>query len=118
MIEENTYRDYWTNVESIGADAVQEAMQHSGDANEALEMVREHIDQSVDGSYWVIYTHAAAKGLIHSDNESAFFDHGMDASGWEDYGTVVTQLMYFALHQDVWDRMPNDWEEQIEAHFE
>ena len=118
MSEENTYRDYWMHVESIGADAIQEAMQHSSDVNEALEMVRELIDQSVDGDRWVNYPHVAAKGLVHSNNRDAFFDQGMDTSGWEDYGTVMTQLMYFALNQDVWDRMPDDWEEQIEAHFE
>ena len=115
---EDTYRDYWSAVESIGADAIQEAIDYSGDADEAIETVNEQISQSVDGNYWVIYTHAAAKGLIHSDNESAFWEEGMDSSGWDDYGTAMTQMMYAALQRDVWDRMPDGWEAAIEEHFD
>ncbi len=116
--EQDTYREYWENVERIGADAIQEAIEFSDDAQDAIDAVTQQIDESVDGSYWVIYTHAAAKGLIHSDNEDAIFDEGIGMEGVDSYSDAMTKMMYFALNRDVWDRMPSDWEEQIEAHFE
>ena len=117
-MSENTYHDYWSNVEAIGLDAIQEAKDYSDDADEATETVREQITQTVDGNYWVIYTHAALQGLVHSNNESAFFDHGMDASGWDSFSDVVTQLAYFALEADVWDRMEDNWELRLQEYFD
>ena len=118
MADGTTYRDYWTNVEGIGVDAIAEAIKYSDDADEAIEAVAENVDSAIDSNWWVIYTHAAAAGLIHSDNESAFWDSGMDSGSWDAYGTAMTQMMYFALRQDVADRMPDDWVDGIEEHFE
>jgi len=115
---ENTYHEYWSNVEAIGVDAIDEAKRYQDHFSAAEEAVDNQIHEACDGSYWVIYTHAATKALVHSDNESAFFDAGMDASGWDCLSDVVTQLAYFALEQDVWDRMEDNWEDDLTAYFD
>ncbi len=120
MPEENTFKDYWTQVESIGQEAVAQALEepHS-DADEAREHVYEFINQSVDGSYWVIYYHAAAKTLEYTDNDDAFFESGVGGQeSWQSYGDVLTALAYWALQQDVMDRLPNDLDDQLERAFE
>ena len=119
MPEENTYRDYWTQVDNIGAEAVAEAIENSNDAQEAEDAVYEFIDQSVDGSYWVIYYHAAAKTLDYTENGDAFFEAGVGGQeSWESYGDVLTALAYWALRADVMDRLPDDWQEKLEEAFE
>lgn len=118
MPEENTYKDYWTQVENIGHEAIFQAIENSNDAQEAEDAVYEFIEQSVDGSYWVIYYHAAAKTLEYSDNENAYFEeHDGGQESWQSYGDVLTALAYWALRADVMDRLPEDWQENIEQSF-
>lgn len=112
MSEELTYRDYWNNVDGIVEDAL-EIGKESGDEDD----VYQSIEESVDGNYWVIYTHAAAQGLIFSDNEDALFDV-TDLGDVDGYSDVMTKLMYWALRQDVMDRLPSDWQEQIQEEDE
>ena len=114
---EDTYHDYWSNVEHICNLALEAAKGRAQDADEAQEIVRDYITQSVDGDRWVIYTPAASRGLIYSDNRDEFFINSHDSSGWDSYSDALCQMMFCALEADVWERMPDDWQEQIEEHF-
>lgn len=88
------YSCYWSYVDDVATEAIES--RHGGDPDR-------FIDETADGTSWVIYTHAAAQTLLHSQNESAAFDSlGSDAlSGCESYGEVVSRLAYFAIRADI-----------------
>lgn len=113
-----TYHNYWETVESIGREAIEEAKNFASDFENAREMVDTNIHESCDGCAWVIYTAGAIQTLIHSDNEDAIFEVGADTSAWESFSMAVTQMAYWALQADVMERMPDEWEEALETHFE
>ena len=88
----DTQQEYFASVQSI--------------ANEAAELPEDErhdfVRESIDGNYWVIYTHAARKVLEYSDNDCAIFEE-MGPQQWEDWGTAFSQAAYFAMCQDVYD---------------
>jgi len=62
------------------------------------------VNESVDGSYWIIYPHAQLKVLQYTDNKDAINDvYGDTLEGSAD--TIITQMAYFAMVQDVMDRL-------------
>ena len=54
-------QEYWKAVE-IMAECVKDSVREGNDMSDALHA-------EVDGSWWVIYTHAALAALNHSRNE-------------------------------------------------
>ncbi len=91
----NEQAEYWASVESIAKEAKE--------AEKRGEDPHDFIHESVDGSHYVIYTHANLTCLQASRNESAAFDaEGSGAlDGCDSYGTVMARLAYWALRQDV-----------------
>jgi len=59
------------------------------------------IDQAVDGSYWVIYTHANKQVLFLSDNADAYFDMGFGEPAGDEEGINWAKLAFFAMKADV-----------------
>ena len=96
---DESQRAYFATVEAIVEEA-REAEEEGGD-------VEEFIHESVDGSEWIIYTHKAMKVLQYSDNDNALFDEvGVEGlKGVRSFSDVVTRLAYFAMVQDVYDRL-------------
>jgi hypothetical protein len=63
--------DYYKSVRSYASGILQDlATEGRYDA----EQLGERIDQTVDGSYWVIYTHAALRCILVSSNDGAWED--------------------------------------------
>ncbi len=61
---------------------------------------QQRIDETLDSSYWVIYTHANKQVVFVSDNADAYFDEGfgpMDASEGIDWAALAV----CALRADV-----------------
>ena len=95
--DEYTYREYWVSVEHIAEEAKDNAEEYGSD-------VYDNVNESVDGSYWIIYTHAQLKVLQYTDNKDAINDvYGDTLEGSAD--TIITQIAYFAMVQDVMDRL-------------
>ena len=63
--------------------------------------------EECDGSYWVIYTHAATAALQHSENESAGFEEmGSEVlDGCDSYAKVMRRLAFHALRADISNRV-------------
>lgn len=104
---QDTESDYFDAVQSI-ADEATEAAREDYEANESEDSAREAADtlihESVGGSYWVIYYHAARKALIYSDNEDAGFNEGVfDPGSFDNMGALRTAAAYYAMCADVRD---------------
>lgn len=93
----DTSREYWATVNSIAA----EAMEQPEDGR------YDFIHESVDGSYWVIYTHAARKALEFSPNERALFDNEGDQTV-SDFTTLFTRGAFYAMCADVNEAIVNE----------
>lgn len=111
----NTEWSYRKVVVAIAEEAFAEAVDGlgAGDDDTLRESASEHADQSVDGNYWVIYTHAARKTLLFSDNEDAYFDdfgYDLDTTA----GIPYSKLAYFAMRADVEEKLSALIDEQIE----
>ncbi len=63
--------EYYQGVRSIAQDLIERAK--SGDLNE--DDLNDAISQDVDGSYWVIYTHANFQVLLCSDHHDAYTEN-------------------------------------------
>ena len=104
----DSYKDYWSCVESTVKDVLEGARMGS----DKLDLVHEE----ADGSYWVIYTHAAALVMRYSDNSDAYWDvtgeSSIDCEGWSE---LVSKLAYYAFSQDVIDKLVDVEEEQERA---
>lgn len=90
--------DYRGDVDGICKDVIDEIKAKNIEDRGALI---EYIEESIDGCSRVIYTQEAQAGLLASHNDSAAIDEGMvDPSRWKS-GVDWSQLMYWALRQDV-----------------
>lgn len=97
MADKDTYREYWNDVDTIAEEAKENAEEYGSD-------VYDNVHESVDGSYWIIYTHAQLKVLQYTDNKDAINDvYGDTLEGSAD--TIIMQIAYFAMVQDVMDRL-------------
>jgi hypothetical protein len=116
-------QDYWDAVRSIATEAEENVK--SGEIEDE-DGLTEWLEQSVDGSSWVIYTRKNFQVLLYSDNESAFVDD-FGADGLVKDGDVNwAGLAYMAMLADVrsiltdWDDMekpvdPDEEDEEDEA---
>lgn len=92
-------RDYHESMRSFAREILQDAVDSNyEDYDEAEEYIQEQIDETADGTSWVIYTGHAIDVLVVSDNWLAIDDIGIDAN---ELTTVLTQAAYFAIRQDI-----------------
>lgn len=120
MSEKDTSQNYWASVVSIAQDALDECeVKTQEDYETHRDNVTEHIDESVDSSYWVTYYHAAFKTMEFTENDNAYIeDFGGDLSGCNSFNDVVTKFAYSALQRDVCDRLAQLVEELPETEEE
>lgn len=108
MDNDTTYTDYRAAVESLYYDWCERVAETEGEAPHYA------LHEIVDGSCWVIYTHAARKVIEHSDNDCAYFDE-MGAVEVSDWSTLLTTAAYFALMADIREKGdPTDLDEFCE----
>ena len=103
--QKDSYKEYWETVDAIAQEIFE------GDRSE------EAIHERVDGNYWVIYTHAAHKVWEYSNNEDAVFDLG-SLGDVESSGDVLTVMAYYAMYEDVRERLEELKDEEDAAEDE
>ena len=95
--DKDTYKSYWTSVDSAAVSAI-EAVDNGQEEGDAVW-------EAADGSYWTIYTHAAALTMQYSDNTDAYWDlTGEDSVPGEHWSAVVSMLAAYAHTADVHGR--------------
>ena len=89
-------------------------------AREALRREKEGEDlfdaihEEADGSAWVIYTYRARLALQYSKNEDAIFEHGEGIRDVDSMANVYTVAAFFALRQDIAEKVEELREEEPE----
>jgi len=109
-MNEHTYSDYWSAVSGFALDAIEAALDRDDEC--FYEFIDDWLHELVDGSYWVIYTHAATKVMQYTDNANAYWDvigENVSAGSWSD---LVSKLAYFAHEQDIRDKIKIQLEEE------
>ena len=75
-------------------DIVEEALSEHPDDDEKRD---EYIDESVDGSGWVIYTYHAQIAIAISDNSDAYIEYGIEPTDSE---TPWSTVAFCAMQAD------------------
>jgi hypothetical protein len=104
--------EYWQTVEAIAKEAFEE---HKDDESAADEFVHE----SVDGNYWVIYTHANYKVMQYTDNDDAYAEYGDLHKGG--FGAMLTSVAFCAMKADVMNKyreLVDDYEPEDDEELE
>lgn len=91
--------EYYSRVRDMVEEAKDEIKAGNIHSREELD---EYVEQSIDGSYWVIYTHANRQVIFVTDNPDAYID---------DFGEPPIEggdidwaaLAYAAMRRDVYD---------------
>lgn len=94
--------DYYGSVCDIAEDIISRCK--SGEIADR-DALAEDIHQTVDGSYWVIYTHANFQCLMASDNDSAYVDDLGTDGLVDDTGINWPAMAFKALEQDVYQQL-------------
>ncbi|HYF57059.1 MAG TPA: hypothetical protein VEA41_22605 [Salinarimonas sp.] len=95
MSDDTSYRAYRETVEALASE-VRDRVRSGDDMWDSIFEV-------TDGNWWTIYTHAAARALVHSDNEDAYFDQMGGSIEANSYDEIVCKLAAYALMQDVYE---------------
>lgn len=103
-MSEDTERDYWASVESAADDAAESVREHGQDLSDALW-------EAADGSYWVIYYHAAALTCRYSPNDDALFDE-CGAQEFDGHGDAVTRMAAWAYSADVRENYSSRYDDE------
>ena len=91
--------EYYQGVRSI-AEALAQRVKDKDFGSASQDEWQDAIDQAVDGSYWVIYTHANFQVLMCSDNHDAYSeDFGEPPVSGNDINWAA--LAYAAMKRDV-----------------
>lgn len=93
--------EYYQGVRGIAEDIIERVKSGELASRDNFERA---VDESVDGSYWVIYTHANFQTIFVSDNHDAYM---------EDFGQAPVEgdninwaaLAYAAMRRDVQERI-------------
>lgn len=94
-------RNYWGTVQAIADDLYQRGRDGEiADFSDALF-------EAIDGTQWIIYTYRARKVMQYTRNDDALEDHGVEAPTGG-YDEVTTAYAFWAMYQDVIDRLEND----------
>lgn len=99
----DTESDYWASVHTAADDAAESIREHGQDCGDALH-------EAADGSYWVIYYHAAALTLRYSPNDDAIFDE-CGPQSFDNWGDCVTRCAAWAYAADVRDYFGRTYDE-------
>lgn len=92
---EITQSQYWTEVQELAENCVEEAAEYDRDLGDVLH-------ETIDGHQWVIYYAYNADVIKHTDNESyAEENFGTEAYAGKSYSDIGTIVAFWALYADV-----------------
>lgn len=103
MSQPITEQDYWQEIRSLAEAIVSKAKERGGDIHEAIQEI---LQETIDGHQWVIYTWYAQQVLVHSKNDGAIEEFGMD-SVVKDGVLQWSVIAYCAMEADVRDHLPD-----------
>lgn len=109
MSDSTSQRDYWDHIRSTAEEIAQAV--RDGELTE--DEIHDRIHEETDGSWWIIYNHAALAVCQHTDNEDAYQDLGelpTDRGFWG----IVTCVASWAMAQDLAERVYRELEENSE----
>lgn len=110
MADTITEREYNDVIREIAQKTLPEEYREYGDDQDPDDFISDRLHEIVDGHEWIIYTYYNSQVLTHSDNDGAYFDDigALEAS---DYNSAVQPMAFYAMRQDVVDRIrPGDFE--------
>jgi hypothetical protein len=93
--------DYYSSVRTYAEDFIGQC--RSGEIGD-VDTLMDRLHESVDGSYWVIYTHANLQAMQASDNWLAIEDHGAQGETTE-LSSMLPAYVYYALEADILETM-------------
>ena len=97
--------EYYSGVRSIAQDIIERA--RAGDFPRREDELNDALHQSVEGSYWVIYTHANFQVLLCSDHHDAYSeDFGQPPVSGNDIDWAA--LAYAAMMRDVQEQIETE----------
>jgi hypothetical protein len=95
-------RSYHESMRSFAKEILENAKEQGyEDYDDARDWIDEQVDQTADGTSWVIYTGQALDVLVASDNWDHVDDEGLQLA--ENLSGVITQAAYYAVQQDLWE---------------
>ena len=116
-----THNEYWTEINSIAAELVSEAMESTDNDKEAAEEeINDYrLHETIDGHQWVIYYAYNLDVIGYSDNEDYMSDNfGAEAlaASLEQGGlsTLHTHIAYWCMYADVQEQLENAFDEYEE----
>lgn len=99
---DDSEQNYRASVAEIAKECFNEAVADAGpDKDRIRDEAFDRVHEAVDGSYWIIYTHAALKVLQYSRNDDAIFEEGDGLHGANSMSDVYTQAAFWAMRADV-----------------
>jgi hypothetical protein len=109
---EDSERAYMESVDSMAREVLDAVRDEGADEHDALW-------ERIDGSWWIIYTHAQIKVLSYSRNDDAMWEEtGSGPVDCDSAGAVYTQLAFWAMRADVMeaiDRIRDEYETDDET---
>lgn len=90
--EEATHAEYWGHVRAIAEEA---------SAIRDEDERRTFVDESCDGSWWTIYTHAAREAVWHSDHTDEGWDAIVEIGAPDNYAMMFSAWAHECLRLDV-----------------
>lgn len=124
--DKDSRSDYFSCCDSVAKEIFDRALEEadSKSKDDVEDWLRQDgydaLHESVDGNYWVIYTHAAMKVLQYSDNDNHGFEEGLICTedwakkGYVDYSAMAFWAM-LADCQEALNDLLADYEEPEEA---
>lgn len=95
-------QEYWQDVFST-AEEIRDEVENGDYAD--WDGVQTRIDETVDGSSWVIYYADAYQCLRYSDNDEAIFEEGCYDGAPDFVGGFVTKAAYYAYRADLLEQL-------------
>ena len=120
-----TSNEYWTEINSIAENMVEECMDEcDNDREQAEELINDsRLHETIDGHQWVIYYAYSLDVISNSDNEDYYANNfGAEslAASLEQGGldTLHTHIAFWCMYADVQDKLDSafdEYEENLEA---
>lgn len=111
--------EYFAECQRLAEEAVELAMQSRSLKASELDAsdIDEFIFELVDGHEWIIYTRHALNILQHTNNDNTLFEVG-DLSEVDSASSVYTSLAFWAMREDVLERLDAALQNAIDAEEE
>lgn len=108
--------EYWTSIRGIAKDVKSEI--DNGNLAD-VDDVETYVHETVDGCYWVIYTHANYRAIMCSDWDpwQDVEESGQSLTGKECHSQPTALLAYYCVKHDVAEQVEAELGMSVEDYF-